>query len=338
MQATAQLGGLSASRPELEPAQVVSSVVRRSGRISKEIAVLLSGSDTDGRQFSERTKTLVLSRHGGSVLSRYKLVPEQEIFLRLLTNDREIEMRVCGEIGEREDGHIYGMAFVNPEVDFWGIEFPPSEKLPISLIELALECSGCKDRTTVRFDATELDVFTVNDGVLRYCKRCLRSTVWKRAAAAVPATTASAPPPAAPSAPPGANSAALAGPPPVAKTDEPAQPGFSHPAGGAVAQTQQGPGPIPNRRRERRTKVRFSACIRSSGASEEVVECEDMSRGGFSFRSGREYSVEAMIEAAVPYSPGGGSIFVPAQIANVRELQKGKLFRYGAAYLASSKK
>lgn len=99
--------------------------VRRSGRISKEIPIILSGDDTDGRQFADTTKTLVLSRHGASVLSQHKLIPEQEIYLRPIDGNREVEVRVCGQIGEREDGYIYGVAFVNPSVDFWGLSFRP---------------------------------------------------------------------------------------------------------------------------------------------------------------------------------------------------------------------
>jgi hypothetical protein len=41
--------------------------------------------------------------------------------------------------------------------------------------------------------------------------------------------------------------------------------------------------------------------------------------------------------AAVPYEPGM-SIFVPAQIANVSELQGATLFRYGVAYVRSPKR
>jgi hypothetical protein len=84
-------------------------------------------------------------------------------------------------------------------------------------------------------------------------------------------------------------------------------------------------------------KANCNACIRIVGSADEIVPCADMSRGGFSFHSSRQYSEETMIEAAVPYTPST-SIFVPAQIANVRELQKGKLFRYGVAYLRGSKK
>jgi len=293
----------------VESAEMGVARLRRSGRIAKEIAILLYGSDTEGRQFTERTKTLVLSRHGASLLSRYKLIAEQEIFLRSFSNDREIEVRVCGEIGEREDGHIYGVAFLDPNVDFWGIEFPPGEKLTKSLTQLTLECPGCKERAVVQFDAMELDVYTVNDGVLRYCKRCLISTVWKRASGD------------------DAFAEALADQKQEVQPKPVQDPPPSQPA----------PAAIPNRRRDRRTKFKGTACIRCSGASEEVVECIDMSRGGFSFCSRRQYSERTMIEAAIPYTPGSTSIFVPAQIANVRELQKGKLFRYGAAYVRAPK-
>ena len=54
-----------------------SESVRRSSRIPKEINVLLVGSDTEGKVFSEPTKTVLLSRHGAGIVSRYKLSAEQ---------------------------------------------------------------------------------------------------------------------------------------------------------------------------------------------------------------------------------------------------------------------
>jgi hypothetical protein len=162
-----------------ETARAPATAQRRSGRISKEIPIVLSGSDTGGRQFSETTKTLVLSRHGASVLSHYKLIPEQEIFLLAVGTKREVEVRVCGEIGEGEYGYIYGVAFVDPSVNYWEIEFPPAGGLEKDLSRVTLECTGCRQRAVVEFDATEMDVYLVNQGALRYCKRCLNSTAWK---------------------------------------------------------------------------------------------------------------------------------------------------------------
>jgi len=293
------------------PTLVSAAARRRSGRIAKEIPIVLSGSDTGGRQFSETTKTLVLSRHGASVLSRYKLIPEQEIFLLAAGTKREVEVRICGQIGEGEDGYIYGVAFVDPALNFWEIEFPPVEELERDLSRVTLECTGCRQRAVVEFDATEMDVYLVNESALRYCRRCLNSTAWK--------ITTEPPAPEAPVAPKHEPAA------PVQKETQP--------------ETQTAPEPSvvppPNRRKERRTKVKFSACIRCPGAVEEIVACEDVSRGGFSFRSTREYTKETPIEVAMPYTPGQVPIFVPAKIANARSLQEGKVHRYGAAYIRS---
>jgi len=303
---------------------VTGSIVRRSGRLQKEIDILLSGSDIDGRQFSERTKTLVLSKHGASVLSTSKLIPQQEVYVRLISDNREAEVRVCGEIGEREDGHIYGIAFTDAKLDFWGMEFPPPERIAISLKELTLECSSCKTRTVVNFDVMELDVLTVNEGVLRFCDRCRVSTIWKRASEEpAAATSGSTGEPQKQEVRPGAGPAGAVAP--SAGTSAPAGAATTAPAGGAAA--------VPNRRRDRRMKTKVNAAIRGAGGREEIVECLDMSKGGFGFRSAREYSVDARIEAAVPYSPDGSSIFVPAKIANVSKIEKTKMYRYGAAYL-----
>jgi hypothetical protein len=347
----------------VEPTQASATGVRRSGRTSKEIPILLSGADAAGRQFSENTRTLVLSLHGASVICHHKLIPEQEAYLLVISNNREMEVRVCGQIGEREDGYIYGVAFADPEVDFWHMEFPPAQVLPADLIPVTLECSGCHRQVFLQFDATEMDVYTVNEGSLRYCSRCALSTIWKTATPQVqsklpaatpktvlfeprpvastteirsPVAASPAPPPQSVSAPATvAQSAATAPAPPI-----PPPPPISAPVAAApsiVAPPPPVKPPQPNRRSERRTKVKYNACIRVSGWGEEVVPCEDMSRGGFCFQSNRQYSIETMIEAAVPYTLGGVSIFVAAQIANAATLQDG-LFRYGVAYIRSPRK
>lgn len=296
-----------------ESTRVSAAKRRRSGRLSKEIPIVLSGSDTGGREFSETTKTLVLSRHGASVLSRYKLLPEQEIFLLAVGNKREVEVRICGEIGEGEDGHVYGVAFVDPSVNYWEIEFPRVAGLEKDLTRVTLECTGCRQRAVVEFDATEMDVYLANESALRYCKRCLNSTAWK------------------------ITTEAFAPEPPVGPKHEAAAPAQKETKLETQPAAEPSVTPLPNRRKDRRTKVKFSACIRCAGAPDETVACEDVSRGGFSFRSCKQYPEETQIEVALPYTPGQVPIFVPAQIVNVRKLQNGKVYRHGAAYIRSPK-
>jgi hypothetical protein len=284
--------------------------LRRSGRIPKQIAIILSGSDTEGKGFSEETKTLVLSRHGASILSQHKLVPEQEMFIRCLDTNKEGEVRLVGEIGQREDGYIYGMAFVDPKINFWSMEFPPPttpEKAPSSIW---LECSGCHIRESATLDVLEQDVYAVNQGIVRYCKRCLLQTIWKQVRGGEEGEPVAPPPPPPPAPEPKAETLPEVSPAPAARPE--------------------------NRRREVRAKVNLKACIRYSGV-EEVVACENMSRGGVCFLSRIQYPEDSRIEIAVPYSPGSQSIFVPALIVHVQAIPKEKLYRCGVAYVKSTR-
>src|SRR5207253_6606326 len=52
---------------------------------------------------------------------------------------------------------------------------------------------------------------------------------------------------------------------------------------------------VPRRNRAR-VKARVLACIRRRGFAEEVVVCEDLSKGGISFRSRNQYPVGTRVE------------------------------------------
>lgn len=88
-----------------------------------------------------------------------------------------------------------------------------------------------------------------------------------------------------------------------------------------------------NRRRDVRTRVSFTACVRQGEGAEEIVECDNISKGGMSFRSRKSYAMDSAIEVAAPYSVGSPAIFVPARIKHIEELPGAALFRYGAAYV-----
>jgi hypothetical protein len=286
--------------------------MRRSGRIPKEIAILLVGSDMEGKVFSEESKTVVLSRHGAGIVSQYKLVPEQELIVRRLDTNSEAEVRVVGQIGAHAGNFTYGVAFLNSGTNFWGVEFPPLTESERLASRALLECSSCKHREIVDHSDLEADVFAINQGIVRFCKNCGSSTFWKRA-----------------SGDPADKSISL----------EPAQklePSCSsdHAATQSVsAPVVQKPAvPPENRRKYARTKVNCKACIKQPGHTQDVVACEDMSRGGLRFKSRKQYFQGSTIEVAVPYSPGAQSIFVHARIVFVQELPDEKLFRCGVAY------
>ena len=345
--------------------------VRRSGRISKEVPILLLGTDTSGRVFSEQTHTLVLSSHGAGILSRHRFAQDEVLTMRLRDSGREADIRLVGRLGEDSRGYVYGVAFCDPALDFWQMDFPPpSPYLPAA--NTALECDICGSCDLVEQSEVESDVFLVSQSILRFCDSCGQTTPWKQATGDVTAKPAKngepakihppletkdgaaagsaqiTAPPASDTAPvfapvmpepsaygsgiseelvtvpffplqPGGASAAVAVQTPPPKAKPAAAPAFS--AGGK-----------PNRRRHVRSRVHFTACVRVNQPGDDVVECDNVSKGGLCFRSRKSYAEGAEIEVAVPYSPGQPAIFVPAQIRRVEELPTPGMFRYGAAY------
>lgn len=153
--------------------------MRRSGRIPKEVPILLIGSDLSGRIFSEHTKTVMLSLHGAGLLSCHKLSPEQELVLRWPERNKEADIRVVGQIGEDSGVYTYGVAFPDHVMNFWEMDFPPPSPIERELGLLALVCSSCQSVDKIDNTSPEADVCATNNGVLRYCKGCGTSTIWK---------------------------------------------------------------------------------------------------------------------------------------------------------------
>ena len=95
------------------------------------------------------------------------------------------------------------------------------------------------------------------------------------------------------------------------------------------------PASTENRRKHVRTKVNFKACIRSYAFGDDIVTCEDISRGGLRFKSRKEYVAKTEIEVAAPYAPGTPDIFVRGRIVYVVELKQERRFRCGVCYAKS---
>ena len=291
--------------------------MRRSSRIPKEIAILLVGSDMDGKVFSEETKTVVLSRHGAGIVSQYVLSAEQELILRRRDTDKEAEVRIVGQLGSHGESHTYGVAFLDAEMDLWGVDFPSMTDSEKEASRVLLQCCSCKAREVVQQSDMESDVYLVNEGIIRFCRKCGSSTIWKRAAGDAAGETV-----------PPENT-----PPEAAQRAEPVE---------TLPAAPPDPAPVPqtaarteNRRKHVRTRVNFQACIRTHTFGDDIVTCEDISRGGLRFKSRKQYVEKTQIEVAAPYTPGTPDIFVRAQIVRVVELEQEKCFRCGVRYARS---
>lgn len=277
---------------------MASPVQRRSNRVSLTLLLEATGTDSHGQEFRAPSRTLLISRSGALIALSRQLKPSQQIHIqRRAPNQthRHAEARVVGKFGEYEDGHLYGIELLDPDVDIWGVEFPapPGE----SMASMLLECSYCHARQVAYLNELELRGFEINRGVARSCKICGVPSIWIQAAHEVEKKLRS---------------------PRSRRTPEAPKP--TPPTG-------------EQRDRQRmRLKTRLTACVRQAGAEEELAVCEDVSPVGMCFRSKRRFEVNSTIDVAVPYSPDAANVFRPARIAYSEEIPKAGLFRHGTEY------
>ncbi len=295
--------------------------MRRSGRIPQEIPIFLIGTDLDGKIFSERTNTVLLSFHGASVASKHKLSPEQELVLRWPARHKETDIRVVGQLSAGNHRFTYGVSFFDPQLKFWEIEFPPLSSSEREFGILSLVCSACQILEKIDDSSFEADICSSDGGVLRYCKRCGSSTLWKLAQPAAPAVGQSVPTVASP---------VGAGPYSASSIEKASSTILTLPSPADIVKS-----PVVNRRKYPRIKVNYVAMVRHPNRADELVQCEDVSRGGLRFKARTKYFAESLIEVASPYSSGQPAIFVPAKIVFAQELPEQNLFRYGVAFLKS---
>lgn len=327
--------------------------LRRSGRIAKSVPILLIGSDTEGRVFSEVTRTVVLSLHGAGVISMHKLLPEQELVLRWLETNRETEIRVVGEIGSQGEQHTYGVAFVDDSADFWQLEFPPPPSLAERPLELVLECTACGASVTLLNGDYEFDVCAIHGGLVRYCTECAFATVWKRPeAGALPAAVRATPDRKPVQTERLAAKSEYAAEVLHTRDDWELQPladafpereertaraeSQSATKASSAAERRTTTAALEDRRGRVRAKVNYFACVKSAAFGQDVVMCIDMSRGGLGFRTKNAYLVSTEVTIAVPFSPespNAPAIFVPARVVNIRELPESGMYRCGVMFL-----
>jgi hypothetical protein len=150
---------------------------RRSERLSAEIPIQLAWAAETGEVYLENSQTLTLSKHGASILSKRKLNPKREMIIRLETG-QEARVRVAGKIGDRNEGYVYAVEFLDPLANLWASEFPSTPDLN-DTDELAyLVCGCCGKSESVHLGESKLADFEVAHGLLLYCIQCEAMTRW----------------------------------------------------------------------------------------------------------------------------------------------------------------
>lgn len=244
----------------------------------------------------------MISRHGAVIALNRKLAAQQELTIRCVGKRRETKARVVGMIAGQGDEFVYGIALLDPAMNLWDVEFPQLTGTEEPLARMLLKCSACGGREVVHLNEIEIQVFAANQRIERFCQSCSATTSWKQESK-----------------------------PAEGELDVP----WAKQESGERS-TVAPPTRARDKRKHNRVKTNVSACIRQIGFPDEVVVCEDLSRGGLCFRSRKRYLERSEINVAVPYSGGSGDIFVPARVVYVNEV--GDRYRHGAAYVTAAEK
>lgn len=275
------------------------NTTRRSDRVSLELPLQLSGTDSMGQGYIEEGRTLLLSRHGAKIVLNRKLSPNQELTVRCLSTNSSADARVVGQIGRGPHGYFYGIEFLDADANPWKIEFPPMADAHKAVARTLIECSACKTRAIAYMSDIEAEIYEANRCLSRPCQKCGDKALWTE-------------------------------PVMVIMEDAPSSPGAKE---FDVQATLLKLLRSQNERKESRAHLRMTACLRSPEFGEEVVFTEDVSNGGFRFKSPKHHSLGSVIEIAVPYTRKTGNIYVLAQIEWEYPLPNEGVTLFGAWYV-----
>ena len=100
---------------------------RRSQRIALSVKVQVVGDNSLGEHFNEQTQTVSISPRGAMVLVSKRVDKGQQLVLRNLRTETEMECTAVYVARTPSAQYEVGLSFVLPNRAFWGVVFPPAD-------------------------------------------------------------------------------------------------------------------------------------------------------------------------------------------------------------------
>jgi len=267
------------SSPETKSA----SEQRTSDRIRYAYRVHITGTDSSGYDFSQPVRTEVITRDGGLIVC--PMVLNVGDVINLMRGDRNVNARIVGQVGILKEEQLYGIQFLDPTFDFWGVKF--AEHHTEAAGRAVLECGACTMQQVLPLGEIEMLVFESTKVVAHECERCGRQTLW------IEPSILGEP-------------ELLTGADAYNQADESGQARVKRSAS------------VNDRKHQRISMRNTKACLRRSGYADDVVDVLDLSRGGVHFISFVDYYKGTKVEVAVPFTHGGANVFVPAEVVRIQ--------------------
>lgn len=268
---------------------------RRSARIRLTIPLMVEGVDGEGRVFQADGRTLVLNRHGGRIRVQSRLRAGDTVRITNLVRRRSSDFRVVGPVFPfSEEGGEYGVEYLHPDEDIWGIQFPPLQPGETDKSNALLECRKCGRVQLVAVSLVEVEVLDTFGILKRDCETCGATGSWSYTKKP---TTLPSP----------AEAKACNSAPPTASGRE--------------------------RRRYGRIALQLPVRIRDYNGGVEITRSENISKGGFCFMSEKQYQAGEGILVTCPYSSKGDNIEIRARIAACLATEGNPRRIYGVQFL-----
>ena len=152
---------------------------RRSDRIMLTIQLRILGNDATGKRFKEAARTFTLNRHGARIRTRVALQVGQVVRLINLVGETDAEFRVVGPLAPpSETGGEWGVECTNPELNIWGIKFPPLPEGESAYAKGLIECRRCHTAAFLRLSAVEVEVLNTAGILSKHCETCGGESPW----------------------------------------------------------------------------------------------------------------------------------------------------------------
>jgi hypothetical protein len=100
---------------------------RRSQRIDLSVSVVIHRSPREGPQFSESTRTIVVSAHGALLALKGMVARKQRLLLQNTSSGEQQECRVVSVNNELTGPPTVAVEFTQPAPRFWKVAFPPAD-------------------------------------------------------------------------------------------------------------------------------------------------------------------------------------------------------------------
>jgi len=100
---------------------------RRSERIELTVPVVVYRGAEEGRQFCERTETVVVNAHGALISLTDLVAPRQKLRMQNPNSGENLECRVVSVKPARIGPPRVAVEFLQATPSFWRIAFPPAD-------------------------------------------------------------------------------------------------------------------------------------------------------------------------------------------------------------------